>query len=76
MKTEATVTKSAVPSMLTVAPMGTTNLEIRLSTPTLFRLCSTIGRAVALEIRENISLSLLTSNLTYVDAVAKAVIQA
>ena len=32
MKMEATVTKSAVPSMLTVAPMGRTNLEMRGST--------------------------------------------
>ena len=29
MKTDATVTKRAVPSMLTVAPIGSTNLEIR-----------------------------------------------
>ena len=32
MKMEVTVTKSAVPSMLTVAPMGSTNLEMRWST--------------------------------------------
>ena len=49
MKIEATVTKRAVPSMLTVAPMGKTNLEIRVST-WLFSCIhrNVMGRAAAL----------------------------
>ena len=46
---EATVTKSAVPSMLTVAPIGRTNLEIRGSTRFLSMQRKVMGRAAALE---------------------------
>ena len=38
MKMEATVTKRAVPSIFTVAPMGRTNFEIRSSTKKVFRI--------------------------------------
>ncbi len=48
MKTAATVTKSAVPSMLTVAPMGSTNLEMRLSTLAFSMQLNVTGRAAAL----------------------------
>ena len=48
MKTEATVTNIAVPSMLTVAPMGITNLPMRLSTPALSRHFRATGSVVAL----------------------------
>merc|ERR1719219_1054548 len=48
MKMEATVTKRAVPSMLTVAPMGRTNLEIRGSTLFFSIQRNVIGRAAAL----------------------------
>ena len=50
MKTEATVTKRAVPSMLTVAPIGITNFPMRLSTPALSRHLRATGRVVALSI--------------------------
>ena len=50
MKMEATVTKSAVPSMLTVAPMGRTNLDILGSTWFFSTHRKVMGRAAALEI--------------------------
>ena len=49
MKMEATVTKSAVPSMLTVAPMGRTNLEMRGSTLFFSIQRKVMGRAAALQ---------------------------
>jgi hypothetical protein len=49
MKMEATVTNNAVPSMLTVAPIGRTNLEIRGSTRFLSIQRKVMGRAAALE---------------------------
>ena len=48
MKMEATVTNRAVPSMLTVAPMGRTNLEILVSTLLFSIQRNVIGRAAAL----------------------------
>ena len=48
MKMEATVTKRAVPSMLTVAPMGKTNLEILVSTLFFCMQRKVIGKAAAL----------------------------
>ena len=44
----ATVTKRAVPSMLTVAPMGKTNLEILVSTLFFCMQRKVIGKAAAL----------------------------
>ena len=76
MKTEATVTKRAVPSMLTVAPIGITNFPILLSIPALSRHWRATGRVVALVcmmVRKSLLCCIIQ---TYVDAVAKAVIHA
>ena len=51
MKIDATVTKRAVPSMLTVAPMGRTNLVIRGSTLFFCIHRKVMGSAAALQIQ-------------------------
>ena len=51
MKIDATVTKRAVPSMLTVAPMGRTNLVIRGSTLFFCIHLKVMGSAAALQIQ-------------------------
>ncbi len=54
MKMEATVTKMAVPSMFTVAPIGRTNLEILSSTLLLFFMQRKVtGRAAALQAKRD-----------------------
>ncbi len=76
MKMAATASYSAVPSMLMVAPMGRTNLEIRGSTPFLFSRQSMVtGRVAEEEAVPNAvvsALAMLPTNLNGRERVTRA----